>query len=80
VDANAGDWIVVGPLGALVGVGELVSRYRDAPARALASLPAVLYVGLNVVAAVTALALSQLFGWNFGASGAAVSALGSQIK
>ena len=55
-------------IGALVGVAELVSRYRDAPSRALHNWAAALYVGLNATAAVAALALIRAFDWKFGAS------------
>jgi hypothetical protein len=37
-------------LGGAVGVSELVSRYKDAPLRALLTIPAVLYIGLNALA------------------------------
>ena len=50
------DWIIVTAIGGTVGVGELVSRYRDEPAKAVFTLPALLYVGLNAVAALLALA------------------------
>jgi hypothetical protein len=35
------DWMVVASLGALVGMGELVSSYRDAPTRVIVTIPAV---------------------------------------
>lgn len=54
----AAEWGLVALLGALVGVGELVSRYRDAPGRALWTLPALIYVALNAVAGLVALALA----------------------
>ena len=59
-------YTVVALLGALVGSGELVSRYRDAPAGALRSVPAIFYVTLNITAAVIALALIRTFDWKFG--------------
>ncbi len=55
-----------GTIGAAVGATELLTRYRDAPVRALRTLPATLYVLLNVGAAVGALALLVAFGWEFG--------------
>ncbi len=60
------DWIAVALLGALVGVSELVSRYRDAPFRALTTLPAAIYLAVNASAALAALALLRAFGWTFG--------------
>jgi hypothetical protein len=37
------DWILVGLLGAAVGVGELASRYRDEPTKAILTVPATIY-------------------------------------
>jgi 4-amino-4-deoxy-L-arabinose transferase-like glycosyltransferase len=65
------DYAAVALIGALVGLGELVSRYRDAPGRALRNNAAVLYVGVNAAAAIAALGLTQAFGWTFGADGGA---------
>ena len=42
------DYVAVALFGALVGTGELVARYRDAPERAVRSVPAFLYVGVNL--------------------------------
>jgi hypothetical protein len=66
---SAVDVVVVAGIGGFVGAGELISRYRDAPARALACFPAMVYVGVNVVAACGAYGLIRAFGWDFGASG-----------
>jgi hypothetical protein len=60
------DYVAVALLGALVGGAELVSRYRDAPARALYNVPAAVYIFLNVAASVIALAIIHLYGWKFG--------------
>ncbi|HEY7059918.1 MAG TPA: hypothetical protein VII06_00455 [Chloroflexota bacterium] len=60
------DWLIVALFGAFVGIGELVSRYRDAPDRALTTLPALLYTGLNTAAALAALGVIRAFGWTFG--------------
>ena len=49
-----------------MGGAELVSRYRDAPAGALQTRPAILYVLINLAASVAALALVRTFGWKFG--------------
>ena len=42
-------------IGALVGIGEIVSRYRDAPERALWTMSAMLYVLINAGASCVAL-------------------------
>ena len=52
------DYVAVAALGGMVGVAELVSRYRDAPTRALLTIPATLYVAINAAAALAALAVA----------------------
>ncbi len=49
------EWGFVAALGGLVGVAELVGRYRAAPLAALRNLPAVLYVSVNALASLVAL-------------------------
>lgn len=56
--------MVVGGLGGALGVAELVSRYRDAPAVALRTWPAALYIAINVTASLGAYGLAKVFGWN----------------
>ncbi|MCC7175597.1 MAG: hypothetical protein IT159_10405 [Bryobacterales bacterium] len=63
------DYALVAALGALVGLAELVSRYRDAPAGAVRTTPGVVYVLLNVAASAAALALVRVNSWTFGATG-----------
>jgi len=53
-------------LGALVGLGELLSRYRDAARRMLFSPPAVLYMAINAAASGAALGLLSAFEVSFG--------------
>jgi hypothetical protein len=60
--------VLTGLLGLGVGAGELISRYRDAPSRAIFTAPAVVYMLVNAGAALVALALIREFGWTFGAS------------
>jgi hypothetical protein len=63
------DYLLVAVLGSVVGIAELVSRYRDAPWRAVRNSAAVWYVTLNALAAVSALALIRVFGLTFGGQG-----------
>jgi hypothetical protein len=65
------DYLTVALLGVLVGAAELISRYRDAPVRAVYNLPAAIYIALNLCASLAALALIHLYGWTFGVNGAA---------
>lgn len=52
--------------GALVGIGELVARYRDDPLASLMTPSAIIYIVANAIASVSALALIRAFGWQFG--------------
>lgn len=61
-------WPAAALLGVLVGLAELVSRYRDAPEHTLGTLPAYLYLLLNALASAAALGLVRVFGWTFGVS------------
>lgn len=58
--------IAVAAMGALVGAGELVVRYRDDPARALLSRAAHLYIAINLGASLATYGLILAFGWGFG--------------
>jgi hypothetical protein len=60
------DYIIVALLGGLVGLGELASRYREHPYFALMTLPAMVYIVVNMAASAGALALIDTFGWTFG--------------
>lgn len=62
------DWFAVVLIGLLVGAGELVARYRDAPFKVLFTLPSLFYLLLNAAAAVAALGSIRAFGWTFGLS------------
>ena len=66
MDATSLDYAVVAALGALVGSGELVSRYRDAPAGALRTGPALFYIFINIAASIVALFVIHVFNWHFG--------------
>lgn len=63
------DYMAVGALGGVVGMGELVSRYRDAPMRALRNRAAGLYIGINALAAAAALGVVRTFDWSLGLDG-----------
>ena len=59
-------YLVVALIGILVGITELINRYRDAPSSTLTSAPAFLYLGLNALASLTALLLTETFKIDFG--------------
>jgi uncharacterized protein YjdB len=54
-------YVTVCYIGAAVGVGEIVSRYRDAPDRALSTTPALLYILVNAAASIAALYFANAF-------------------
>ena len=53
-------------IGILIGVTELVNRYRDAPGKVLFTAPACLYLAINGMASTIALLLVQTFDFDFG--------------
>jgi hypothetical protein len=58
--------LVAGGIAALVGLTEIITRYRSDPRRAVTSLPALVYIVLNGGAGALALYLVRSFGWTFG--------------
>lgn len=62
------DYLGVAVFGALVGLAELVARYRDEPARAVNTGPSYLYVAVNALVSVGALAIIHAYGWAPGVS------------
>lgn len=73
------DYVVVALIGGLVGTGELISRYRDAPTAALKTLPASGYILINAAASLAALGLIRAFDWNFGQTSGSDGALALQM-
>jgi hypothetical protein len=68
-----GDYALVGIFGALVGMGELISRYKDAPQLALARSPSAWgYCLINFLVSVAAYHLLSVFGIDFGRKDAAL--------
>ena len=60
------DIALVAGIGALVGVGELISRYRDAPWLAIQRPSAIAYVLINALASLAAYGLLEAFDWRSG--------------
>jgi hypothetical protein len=60
---TASSYLMACLLGALFGIAELVSRYRDEPRRALWTWAAFLYVFVNALASMGALNLIRVFDW-----------------
>jgi hypothetical protein len=53
-------------IGAAIGTGELISRYRDEPFEAILKKPSFLYIAVNAVASALAFLLIKTFDWKFG--------------
>lgn len=67
------DYVGVAFLGALFGLGELVSRYKDEPRRAAMVLPSYFYLTINAGIAVAALFVMRRFDWTISVAGANTS-------
>jgi hypothetical protein len=63
---TVGDGIAVAILAGLVGLTELLTRYRADPKRLVRSLPAFAYIVFNGAAGLGALSLIHAMGWTFG--------------
>ncbi|MGO8819411.1 MAG: hypothetical protein ACLQVG_32665 [Terriglobia bacterium] len=79
MDATVLDYALVAALGALVGSGELVSRYRDAPAGALRTWPALFYILINIAASIVALFVIHVFKWQFGVTSGETAVRWAQV-
>lgn len=60
------EWLVTAGVGAIIGIAEIFSRYRDEPDDALLTLPAMGYLAVNASASVAALVVIRLLNWTFG--------------
>jgi hypothetical protein len=58
--------VAAGLIGALVGMSELLTRYRDSSSAALQNVPAALYLGINALASVAAFGVAYVANWKFG--------------
>src|SRR2546421_449983 len=74
-----GSYLLAALTGIAVGGTELISRYKDAPGKALFCLPALGYVAINAAAAVGALGLIDTFNWTFGATLGTAALRGTQV-
>jgi hypothetical protein len=63
---TVGDGLAVAILSGLVGLTELLTRYRADPKRLTRSLAALAYVTLNAAAGLGALGIIHAVGWTFG--------------
>jgi tetratricopeptide (TPR) repeat protein len=59
-------FLIVTVLSVLLAGSELGMRYRDDPLSAVRSPPGLLYLALNAMAAIAAMALINVFDWRFG--------------
>jgi hypothetical protein len=66
---NPLNYLIAAGLGALLGVAELLSRYRDNPVRIGRRGASWAYLAVNAAASAFALLLIDRFGWDFGQAG-----------
>jgi hypothetical protein len=59
-------YAITGAIAGLVGVAEILARYRSDPLYSLKQPPAWVYVIVNAASGVLALVLVRAFGWTFG--------------
>ncbi len=59
-------WLLAPLFGAFYGVAELIPRYQDAPGRALRTWSAAIYIAINAVASLAALALFRTLDFKLG--------------
>ncbi len=59
------DYLLVAIIGGVLGLCELLARYRDEPARAIINIAAVIYILTNILAGAIALLLLNIFHVNF---------------
>ncbi|WNG32669.1 hypothetical protein F0U61_02880 [Archangium violaceum] len=64
--ADASQYAAVCFIGAFIGIGELISRYKDDPFRAIANPHAFTYTLVNVLAAAMALLALRTMPWSIG--------------
>lgn len=63
------EWLVACGLGALIGITDIISRYRDEPDNALGTWPSMFYLFINALASGVTLVSVRAFNWNFGLEG-----------
>lgn len=63
------EWLTVAGLGTVIGITDIISRYRDEPDDALATLPSIFYLFVNAMASTLTLVSVRFFGWDFGLEG-----------
>ena len=63
------EWLTVFAIGALIGVTDIISRYRDEPDDALWTVPSFFYLFVNAAASALVLIGIRAFEWNFGLQG-----------
>jgi hypothetical protein len=63
------EWLTVAGLGTVIGITDIISRYRDEPDDALATMPSIFYLFVNAMASTLTLVSVRFFGWDFGLQG-----------
>jgi len=67
------EWLTVAGLGLLIGITDIISRYRDKPYSVLWTLPSLFYLLVNALASALTLLSLRAFEWDFGMQGTRAS-------
>jgi hypothetical protein len=67
------EWLTVAGLGLLIGITDIISRYRDKPYSVLWTLPSIFYLLVNALASALTLLSIRAFEWDFGMQGTRAS-------
>lgn len=67
------EWLTVAVLGLLIGITDIISRYRDKPYSVLWTIPSLFYLFVNALASVLSLLSVRAFEWDFGLQGTRAS-------
>lgn len=63
------EWLTVAGLGLVIGITDIISRYRDKPYSVIWTMPSLFYLFVNALASIMTLVSIRAFGWNFGLQG-----------
>jgi hypothetical protein len=63
------EWLTVSGLGVVIGITDIISRYRDKPYSVIWTVPSLFYLFVNALASIMTLVSIRAFDWNFGLQG-----------
>ncbi|MFO7584308.1 MAG: hypothetical protein R6W69_06220 [Anaerolineales bacterium] len=63
------EWLTVAGLGVVIGITDIISRYRDKPYSVIWTMPSLFYLFVNALASIMTLVTIRAFDWDFGLQG-----------